>query len=70
MQGYVFVQSEEEYETGEQPQQGSCIRIDLEGLRFLCEKLKDYIEYYPNYHFRLKTSGGQNLYLCLRIKQN
>ena len=43
MQGYVFVQSEEEYETGEQPQQGSCIRIDLEGLRFLCEKLKDYI---------------------------
>ena len=44
MQGYVFVQSEEEYETGEQPQQGSCIRIDLEGLRFLCEKLKDYIE--------------------------
>lgn len=70
MQGYVFVQSEEEYETGEQPQQGSYIRIDLEGLRFLCEKLNDYIEDYPNYHFRLKTSGGQNLYLCLRIKQN
>lgn len=70
MQGFVFVQSEEEYEMGEQPQQCSRIRIDTENLRYLCEKLKDYIEDYPNYHFRLKTSGGQNLYLCLQIKQN
>lgn len=66
MHGFVFVQNEEEYEQGVKPH-GHCIRIGKAGLRYLCNCLKDYIEDFPNYHFRLKTSEGQNLYLCLRF---
>lgn len=66
MQGYVFVQSEEEYEQGVKPH-GYCIRIGRAGLKCLCDCLKDHIEDYPNYHFRLKSESGKNLYLCLRF---
>lgn len=67
MKGFVFVQNEEEYEKGKATPKYS-IRIAPEGLRCLCEKLKDHIEDYPNYHFRLKNTTGQNYYLCLHIK--